>query len=147
MDEFYGDTNTETLCRSIKERYPLHKNKFRIYPDSTGSRNTSNSNISDIDILKSHFGRNIFVNRNPAVRDRVNKVNSLFCNSVGERMCFVNSNKCEHLSRCLEFQTYDDKGRPDKTKEQDHLPDALGYCLMRFRRPTEVGYSKYRAVT
>ena len=133
VDEFYGDTNTETLCKSIKERFPNHQNQIRIYPDSTGGRNTSNSNQSDIDILKSHFRGNVFVNRNPSVRDRVNKVNALFCNSVGDRKCFVNINKCKHLARCLEFQVYDDKGRPDKTKEQDHLPDALGYCLMRFR--------------
>lgn len=53
-------------------------------------------------------------NANPAVKDRVNAVNAMLCNTYGERRLLVNTNACPKFTQCLERQVYNDLGEPDK---------------------------------
>ena len=130
VDEFYGSEKTEDLAQQIKKRYPQHS--INVYPDSTGRKYTTNSNQSDIDILNNHFYPQVFVNHNPSIIDRVEKVNRLLCNGRGKRRCLINTNKTPLLTRCLESQVYAKSTRlPDKQHDTDHLPDALGYYLFK----------------
>ena len=61
--------------------------------------------------------------------DRVNGLNTLFCNAQGIRRAFVNTNLCPKLTKALEQQSYDENTKmPDKKNGHDNKGiDALGY--------------------
>jgi hypothetical protein len=56
-------------------------------------------------------------------------VNSLICNSLGERKLLINTLAAPTVTESLEQQIYDDNGEPDKKAGKDHAPDALGYFI------------------
>jgi hypothetical protein len=63
------------------------------------------------------------------VKDGVNAVNSLFCNSLGERNLMI-SPKCKKLIESMEKFTYKEgTSQPDKTSGYDHMADALRYLV------------------
>lgn len=98
--------------------------KIVIYPDvSGGSRSTLRASISDIDLLR-QAGFSIKArSTNPAVRDRVLAVNSAFMKGKLK----VNHRLAPDVALCLEQQTYDHNGEPDKSAGKDHSNDAFGY--------------------
>jgi hypothetical protein len=74
-------------------------------------------------------------NTNPAVRDRVNCVNSRLKNALGEIHLYVDP-RCQELIRDLEQVSWslDATGRPtselDKSdRARTHCSDALGYYI------------------
>ena len=89
LDEMHGLRDTETLCQAVKKRYPNYH--IIAHPDSSGINRSTNSNRSDIDILREYFV--VKYVRNKSVIDRVNKVNGLFLDSQGNRRLLINSNK------------------------------------------------------
>jgi hypothetical protein len=120
--------DTPTMARVLQERFKGHH--ITVYPDASGG-NTSSKDAaeSDLSILRS-AGLTVRVNpANPAVRDRVNSVNALILNGVGVRSWLVNTDLCPTLTECLEQQSYDASGEPDKAAGMDHAPDAVGYFL------------------
>ena len=119
VDELVGVRDTPTMAVLLKERYPNHK--ICIYPDAAGQATSSkNSSVSDHAILRQH-GFTLYVNgTNPAIKDRLNAMNSLILNSQGERRYFVNPLRCPELTGALEQQVYDKFGMPDKTSGLDH---------------------------
>jgi hypothetical protein len=100
------------------------------YPDSAGTaRKSMDANSSDIKLLKQAGFKVRANNKNPAIMDRVNGLNSMFCNAVGHRRAFVNTNKCPKYTSALEQQAYDENTKmPDKKNGHDNKGiDAAGY--------------------
>lgn len=120
--------DTPNMVRLLKLNYP--NRAITIYPDASGqSTSSKNASESDLSILRS-AGFSIRVNgTNPAVKDRVNSVNAMICNDLGERRWLVNTDACPVLTESLEQQAYDTNGEPDKTTGHDHANDAQGYFI------------------
>ena len=139
VDEFCNVYHTPEMIRAIRNRYE-HNSVF-CYPDASGSRrDTRDSSGSDHALLEeAGFILNVDAS-NPAVRDRINAVNAAFENA----MLFVNDINCPETARCLEQQSYDVTGNPDKKSGNDHQNDATGYPIayeLPIIRPiTKVGY-------
>ena len=100
------------------------------WPDPAGvQRRSSSGGRTDISILQ-NAGWNVkYKPRHPAVKDRVNAVNSLLLNSNGESRLFVDP-KCKELIKSLGRFSYKEGTLiPDKGGKNDysHFPDALGY--------------------
>jgi hypothetical protein len=65
----------------------------------------------------------------PAVRDRINAVNSRLKSGSGERHLFF-TDKCKQAIKSLERQTYKEgTSQPNKDDGYDHMNDALGYMV------------------
>lgn len=120
--------DTPAMIKAIKNIYP--QNGVVVYPDASGGgRNTTDASISDIRLLQA-AGFYVKMNpSNPSIKDRVNSMNAMFCNALGERRYYVNVKACPQYTECLEQQGYDKNGLPDKTSGNDHLPDAGGYYI------------------
>jgi hypothetical protein len=130
VDEIIGAQDTPAVIQMIRNRYP--DNPIIVYPDASGgSTNTTNAATSDIILLKN---ANFAVNApraNGRVRDRVSAVNMALCNNDGQRLYYVNVDKCPNIALGLEQQAYENNGEPDKKAGFDHLNDAVGYFVVR----------------
>lgn len=127
--------DTPEMIRIITERWKQKGHKIVIYPDASGgSRKTVNASVSDIAMLQ-QAGFEVRVNKtNPAVRDRIMSTNAAF--DAGR--LFVNADACPTVARCLEQQSYDKNGEPDKSSGNDHQNDASTYPIayeMPIRKP------------
>lgn len=124
--------DTPTMARMLRERFKDQGHAVTIYPDASGANTSSkNASESDLTILR-QAGFTIDANAaNPAVKDRVNSVNALILNDVGERRWLINTDACPDLTQALEQQAYDKHGEPDKKTGHDHPPDAAGYFLVK----------------
>lgn len=139
VDEFVNGYDTPDMIRRIKERYWRYDGgryvptcQIRIYPDASGdSRRSVNASQTDIALLR-EAGFMVSVNAaNPPVKDRINAMNAMFCNAVGERRYLVNPDKCPSYVEALEQQPWAKNGEPDKTTGHDHINDAAGYFLVK----------------
>lgn len=116
--------DTPDMIQTIKNQLPGHV--IYIYPDASGaSRKTVNASLSDIALLE-QAGFNVRVNkRNPSVRDRIVSSNAAFDNG----MVKINAKACPVVAQCLEQQSYNANGEPDKTSGDDHQNDATTYPI------------------
>ena len=128
VDEIMKAYDTPEVINTIKERY--RDCVVRIYPDASGgSRKSVNASVSDLALL-SQAGFSVIANKkNPFVKDRVIAMNNAFCDNTGNRIYYVNSEKCPTYADCLEQQVWNDNGEPDKTQGNDHANDAGGYFI------------------
>ena len=83
----YG-SNTDEMADEIKQRYP--NRRITVYPDpASKQRKTSAGGRTDLSILQ-NAGFTIKVrNAHPAIRDRINAVNSRLCSTNGVRALYV----------------------------------------------------------
>lgn len=133
VSELTGIADTPAMAKTIHDQFrgPGHEGRsISIYPDASGgSRHSTNASVSDLAIL-SQKGFRVCANAsNPAIKDRINAMNSMFRNDAGDRRYMVNVEKCPTYTECLEKQPYDDNGMPDKKTGLDHPPDAGGYFI------------------
>ena len=122
-------SNTDEMVQEIRDRYGTKVPIF-IYPDpASRQRKTSAGGRTDLSILQ-NGGFNVKVkHKHPAVRDRINAVNSKLKDTNGNRHIFV-SKSCKTLIKGLQRQTYkEDTNIPDKEDGFDHMNDALGYMI------------------
>lgn len=139
VEEIVNAFDTPDMIRRIKERFweysevegrYIQNRQIIIYPDSSGdSRKSVNASETDIQLLKAAGFRVKAPNQNPPVKDRINSMNAMFCNSQGERRYFVNDKLCPTYADCLEQQAWSDSGEPDKSTGHDHPLDAAGYVI------------------
>jgi len=130
VDEIVGGADTPAAIGSIRERYP--NNPVIVYPDASGGATSStNASMSDIKMLKNAGFTVNAPKSNGRIRDRVAAVNKALCNPQGERIYYVNVDKCPNIALGLEQQAYDKNGEPDKTGGFDHLNDGVGYFIVR----------------
>tara|TARA_A100001201_G_scaffold39477_1_gene41177 strand:+ start:562 stop:1797 length:1236 start_codon:yes stop_codon:yes gene_type:complete len=122
-------SNTDEMCQEIRDRYGT-KIPIFIYPDpASRQRKTSAGGRTDLSILQNSGFTVKVKHRHPAVRDRINAVNSKLKDSNGNRHIFI-SNTCKTLIKGLQRQTYkEDTNIPDKEDGFDHMNDALGYMI------------------
>jgi len=128
VDEFIGLFDTPELIATLEEKYAGRR--VYVYPDAAGdARKSVQASTSDIKLLRQAGFSVVADSRNPGIMDRVNGLNSLFCNAIGERKMFVNTTKCKKLTKALEQQAYDETTKlPDKKNGHDNNGiDALGY--------------------
>jgi len=144
--EIINAYDTRDMIRLIKERFWQYlddgyqkTHEIRIYPDSSGgSRRSVEASTTDIQLLRDEGFVVSAPAANPPVKDRVNSLNAMICNSEGLRRYFVNVDQCPTLTENIEQQAYNDRGEPDKTNDMDHTNDAVGYYIHRdfpLRRP------------
>ena len=120
--EIYG-SNTNEMVQEIKARYP--HNRVIAYPDSSGIKRTTNSGISDHQILQNAGFKLMVQPGNPPVIDRIASVNGAF----EKDKLFIDPN-CKSIKNCLIKHTYKEGTRqPTKDQGVDHLNDALGYFV------------------
>lgn len=127
VDEFVSH-DTHDFVNNLSARYP--NNKIIVYPDASGSKNTSNAVASDIDIINNAGFAVDAPDSNPYVRDRINCFNALLAHDKIK----VNVSRCPELTNALEVQGYTDKNEPEKFNEHpaiDDWNDASGYFIHR----------------
>jgi hypothetical protein len=128
LDEFTGVFDTPAMIEKIKLRYPDHD--ISVYPDASGnSRKSVGASVTDIALLRKAGFRVVVDGANPTVKDRINSMNAMFCNTYDDRRYMVNTAKCPIYTQCLERQVWDEKGEPDKKSGHDHPNDAAGYVI------------------
>ena len=136
-------SNTDEMCQEIKDRYGTKVPIF-IYPDpASRQRKTSAGGRTDLSILQNAGFKVKVKHKHPAVRDRINAVNSKLKDSNGKRHIFV-SHSCKTIIKGLQRQTYKENTNiPDKEDGFDHMNDALGY-MIDFLKPltTETNFNK-----
>jgi len=118
--------DTPDVIKVVKDRWQSKGHRIIVYPDASGaSRKSVDASKSDIALL-TQAGFTVRVNAsNPAVKDRVLSTNKAF--EAGKIK--VNAKACPTLARCLEQQSYDDNGEPDKTAGFDHMNEAFSYFV------------------
>lgn len=127
VDELMGLLDTPAMIKAIQERYPNHR--ITIYPDASGqNRKSNNASETDLSQLRKAFNVNALT-KNPFVKDRVASVQGMLCNANGDRRYFVNEVACPETCESLEQQVYNKQGEPDKSHDNDHPNDALGYYI------------------
>ena len=127
VDEFMGLLDTPAMIKAIQNKYPGYR--VTIYPDASGqNRKSSNASETDISQLKLAFRVNNR-NKNPFVKDRIASVQGMLCNANGLRRYFINEVTAPETCESLEQQIYNKQGEPDKSHDNDHPNDALGYYI------------------
>lgn len=137
VDEIVNGYDTPDMIRQIKERYWTYidgqyrsTRQIRIYPDASGdSRKSVNASATDLTLLKQAGFVVVAPSTNPPVKDRINAMNGMFCNSHGERRYRVNYDRCPTYAENLEQQIWAENGEPDKSQDNDHTNDASGYFI------------------
>ena len=139
------NTNTEEACKALVDRLsPKPKPiNLQIFGDASGNQRRTSGATTDWSIIRNFFShwRGTFThtvhvnNVNPAVRDRINCVNSRLLNSDGEARLFIDP-RCTELIRDLDQVTWhidsngltaNDINKSDPART--HASDALGYYI------------------
>lgn len=131
-------SNTDEMVEEIKNR--LSQKSIVCYPDPSGSaRKTSSGGRTDHTILRTAGFQVRSPHGHNPVRDGINAVNSLLCNSQGQNRLYIDP-KCKYTIEALEKHTYKTgTSIPDKDSGFDHFSDALRYLvdyLHPIRQPT-----------
>jgi len=122
-------SNTDEMVEEIRNRYGT-KIPIFIYPDpASRQRKTSAGGRTDLSILQNAGFKVKCKLKHPAVRDRINAVNSKLKDSNGNRHIFV-SQTCKTIVKGLQRQIYKENTNiPDKEDGFDHMNDAIGYMV------------------
>lgn len=144
--------STNNACEEFQARFPNHQAGLVVYGDASGAR-MQTAGTNDYKIITEFLRREGYERfqikvpaSNPAVRERVQLVNSKMLSASGESHLMV-SPRCRELIKDLEEVTYmPDSVVIDKDRDpkRTHLSDALGYLVWQeFRdKPTVGGQSK-----
>jgi hypothetical protein len=95
----------------------------------------------------------MFPPSHPAVKDRVNAVNAMFCSTLGERRLFLDP-RCDELRKDLQQVVWkadvagNITGAIDKSdRRRTHVSDALGYLVQEeFALQGFIGFRQGRIV-
>lgn len=138
IDEIVMDrATTEEACMEFENRYRLHYGQLEIYGDASGKsmRTTGGTDYNVVQQSLYRAGlRHIRINvpaANPAVLSRVQKVNALLTNALGEVRLEIHQ-RCKELIKDLEEVLFKpDSGVIDKMRDplRTHVSDALGYAV------------------
>lgn len=118
--------DTPDMISMIQGRWSSKGHRIIVYPDvSGGSRKSVDASSSDIALLRQAGFQVRAKKKNPSVKDRVLSVNKRFQSGK----LYVNVLACPTVTQCLEQQSYDANGEPDKKSGHDHQNDATGYPI------------------
>lgn len=141
-EAFLKNSNTPKMCEHLLGKYGMIAN---IVPDSTGKKQTTNANRSDIQIIKSYFGeRSVKFGTNPFRVDRYAAVNAALALDL-----VIISPKCKNLINDLESLSY--KEGTDKPDTRDpmlgHASDNLGYLIYKTINPLKAKVNRISSQT
>jgi len=121
-------SNTSEMCEEIKNRYPGIQTF--VFPDPSGkARKTSAGGKTDHNILENAGFIVKARNAHPAVKDRINALNSLLINTNGDKRLLVDPS-CRETIKCLKRHVYKEGTMVvDKSTGVDHQFDALSYAV------------------
>jgi terminase large subunit-like protein len=158
------DSNTPAACDEFLRRTEPwwsdaeQVQAVHVHGDATGDKRTSTGSRTDWKIIRDFFDSKKAVfdasmrvsSSTPAVKDRINCVNSRLANSLRECRLFIDP-RCRQLIRDLEQVSWktDANGNPllelDKSDPmRTHTSDALGYCIAReFPMRAPVGWKPF----
>jgi hypothetical protein len=120
-------SNTDEMVQEIKTRYS--DKKIVVYPDpASKQRKTSAGGRTDLSILL-NAGFDIKMRHShPAIRDRINAVNSALKSASGEHKLYFHP-KCKSIIKTLERQVYKPGTSVPDNSGLEHMGDALGYMV------------------
>ncbi len=138
IDEIVLDrATTDEACQEFENRYRGHAAGLEIYGDASG-RNMHTTGTTDYTMLQNYLYRAGFRSvkvrvpaSNPAVMNRVQRVNALLTNAIGEVRLEIDP-KCKELIKDFEEVLFKpDSGVIDKVRDprRTHASDALGYLI------------------
>jgi hypothetical protein len=123
----------------------LHKGGVEVYGDPSGTHRTTSSKLSDYAIIRKAYTEKYGVEKasfyyrmsDPGIRTRINCVNAMLRNSLGDVRLYVHK-RCRNLIYDLLNVAWKDDGTIDKTKVNkqtgwtvSHTSDALAYWIER----------------
>ena len=137
----FSDCSVPEMCDAFKGAHAVHLSMIWIYGDATGKHRSPQSKQSSYDLILNNM-QNYSVpiqmkvpETNPSVPLRINAVNRVCFNEVGEVMLEIDPS-CEELINDLEGVISDGKGgikktydRKDVYSKRTHTSDALGYWI------------------
>jgi len=126
IDELIDLRDTPHMITEIRKKYPTRP--VIVYPDASGDNGNYVGAESAITQLRQAQFRVVVDPSNPRVGDRINSMNAMFHNALGQRRYKINTTKCPRYTQSLERQSWID-GKPDKSNNIDHPLDAGGYFI------------------
>jgi hypothetical protein len=128
---------TEEACQEFATRYGRHRGGLEIFGDASG-RNMHTTGMTDYATVQRFLARSGFSkvkmsvpSSNPPVANRVQRVNALLTNALGEVRMEVDP-RCKELIKDLEEVLYKPNSAVlDKTRDpkRTHASDAFGYLV------------------
>jgi len=138
VDEIVLDrATTDEACQEFENRYRMHSAGLEIFGDASG-RNMHTTGNTDYTMLQSYLYRAGFRNvklrvpsKNPPVLSRVQRVNALLTNALGEVRLEVDPRCKELIADFEEVLFKPESGIVDKVRDlrRTHASDALGYLI------------------
>lgn len=135
------NTNTKETLDILWAKYgEMHKGGWIFTGDAASkARHTSASKSDYRQILNdSRFSAKVrYDDSNPAVKDRLAAVNTLFKNAGGRTKLWIDD-RCQHLILDLSNRSLDSSGTPTPAeggtgkKDSGHATDALGYLIYKY---------------
>lgn len=102
---------------------------IRIFPDPAGTSRQTSATESDHAILRRKSFKIRAHSAHPAVKDRVNAVNSLLMSADGDISLTIDPS-CKYIIEDFERVTWRKNGDIDKSTEKlTHMSDGLGYAI------------------
>lgn len=126
----YG--NTQKMIGELKKLFPV--SRVVIFPDSTGSAETANAEMSSIALLKTAGFKVSAPKKNPRQKDRLTATNAMLLNMLGEAHYKVNPDKCPKTVEGFNTTERKDDGtiNKDDTEQIGHnITDAVSYNIYR----------------
>jgi hypothetical protein len=128
---------TEEACMEFENRYKGHLHSLEVFGDASG-KNMHTTGTTDYSMLQGYLYRAGFrhvklrvPSKNPPVLNRVQKVNALLTNALGEVRLEVDP-RCQELIKDFEEVMFKpESGVIDKARDprRTHASDALGYVI------------------
>ncbi|MBV8553646.1 MAG: terminase family protein [Acidobacteriaceae bacterium] len=138
IDEIVLDrATTEEACMEFENRYRRHAGALEIFGDASG-RNMHTTGTTDYKTVQAYLYKAGFRNLklrvapgNPPVLSRVQKVNALLTNALGEVRLEIDPHCVELIKDFEEVLFKPDSGVVDKVRDprRTHVSDALGYAI------------------
>ena len=132
LDEMQGHPDTETLARSLVEKYKGHR--IISYPDPSGKARKSSAAVgrTDFSILQSEGIQTRAHNKAPPIVDSVAAINKKFKNANGDIDMYIHP-KCVNTIKSLERTAWVESN-PDtaticKKEGVEHWTDGLRYAV------------------
>lgn len=119
-------STSDILSDEIQRRFPTQR--IIIYPDPAGNQRRTSSGQTDIMIFQNRGFQVRARHRHPAVKDRINAVNSLLCNARGERRLWINP-ACRSVIESMVKHQYREGTQTPEADQYSHMADALGYMV------------------
>ena len=127
------NTHTTDCLDRLAAKYAEHRGGWLFYGDASSSARKTPSPTTDLKIIKNdnRFSpkRVLFPSRNPAIEDRINATNAMFCNAKGVRRAFIDSKQVRLIADVKNRSRKEGLRELDDGKFEGHFSDAFDYIM------------------